>query len=265
MCHREQNLLIGLVARLSANTTQVVTVCLAIAKLNHNKRQLRHYAARAILEASALRTTVERSTRRDVEAEAGKVPFGVRAIESGIEVEGVWISRSNSPASSRPSSVTSSRRYIPSTKSQASLLPPQSPGLAPDKSPFTFNTTVARPSPSTSEYFNDTQTSSTDALLSPEATSPRRSDISGHDRVRGKSLPRDLSFLDLAHSVHRPLLSPSVSYTSTRSQLSPQFSMQSAESWQAQLSPRLSVNTQQHLAQHSPRLSTIFGKSSTIQ
>ena len=26
------------------------------------------------------------------------IPFGVRAIESGIEVEGVWISRSNSPA-----------------------------------------------------------------------------------------------------------------------------------------------------------------------
>ena len=32
------------------------------------------------------------------------IPFGVRAIESGIEVEGVWISRNNSPASSAPAS-----------------------------------------------------------------------------------------------------------------------------------------------------------------
>lgn len=34
----------------------------------------------------------------------GGVPFGVRAIESGIEVDGVWISRSNTPASSNPPS-----------------------------------------------------------------------------------------------------------------------------------------------------------------
>lgn len=31
---------------------------------------------------------------------AKDVPFGVRALESGIEVEGVWISRTNTPASS---------------------------------------------------------------------------------------------------------------------------------------------------------------------
>lgn len=31
-----------------------------------------------------------------------EVPFGIRAIESGIEVDGVWISRSNTPAQSLP-------------------------------------------------------------------------------------------------------------------------------------------------------------------
>ena len=31
---------------------------------------------------------------------ANQVPFGVRAIESGIEVDGVWISRSNTPSGS---------------------------------------------------------------------------------------------------------------------------------------------------------------------
>ena len=36
------------------------------------------------------------------------IPFGVRAIESGIEVDGVWISRSNTPVSSNPASPASS-------------------------------------------------------------------------------------------------------------------------------------------------------------
>ena len=33
-----------------------------------------------------------------------EIPFGIRAIESGIEVDGVWISRSNTPRSSMPGS-----------------------------------------------------------------------------------------------------------------------------------------------------------------
>ena len=37
-----------------------------------------------------------------------EIPFGVRAIENGIEVEGVWISRSNTPVSSNQGSPTSS-------------------------------------------------------------------------------------------------------------------------------------------------------------
>lgn len=35
------------------------------------------------------------------------IPFGIRAIESGIEVDGVWISRSNTPNQSVPSSPAS--------------------------------------------------------------------------------------------------------------------------------------------------------------
>ena len=40
--------------------------------------------------------------------EAPDIPFGVRAIENGIEVEGVWISRSNTPVSSNQGSPASS-------------------------------------------------------------------------------------------------------------------------------------------------------------
>ncbi|MCJ1385028.1 hypothetical protein MMC17_008146 [Xylographa soralifera] len=39
---------------------------------------------------------------------APDIPFGVRAIENGIEVEGVWISRSNTPVSSNQGSPVSS-------------------------------------------------------------------------------------------------------------------------------------------------------------
>ena len=35
---------------------------------------------------------------------AVQVPFGVRALESGIEVDGVWISKSNTPVGSLPGS-----------------------------------------------------------------------------------------------------------------------------------------------------------------
>jgi len=45
------------------------------------------------------RPSVQRRRREQV-----TIPFGIRALESGIEVDGVWISPRNSPASSAPSS-----------------------------------------------------------------------------------------------------------------------------------------------------------------
>lgn len=40
------------------------------------------------------------------ERQEDNIPFGIRAIESGIEVDGVWISRSNTPVASSRSSIT---------------------------------------------------------------------------------------------------------------------------------------------------------------
>lgn len=42
-------------------------------------------------------TSVKRGRGREI-------PFGVRALESGVEVDGVWISGTNTPASSMPGS-----------------------------------------------------------------------------------------------------------------------------------------------------------------
>ncbi|KAB8339048.1 hypothetical protein FH972_021984 [Carpinus fangiana] len=57
----------------------------------------------------------------DTDIEAQKIPFGIRAVQSGIEVDGVWISPSISPASSRDSSPMSSIR-LPQNDSQKSIL-----------------------------------------------------------------------------------------------------------------------------------------------
>lgn len=44
-----------------------------------------------------------------------EIPFGIRAIESGIEVDGVWISRPNTPTQSSPEITASSRINEPSS------------------------------------------------------------------------------------------------------------------------------------------------------
>ena len=38
-----------------------------------------------------------------------EIPFGIRAIQSGIEVDGVWISRTNTPAGSSRASLYSEK------------------------------------------------------------------------------------------------------------------------------------------------------------
>jgi len=163
----------------------------------YNKRQLRYYAAHAILEASARGTSVNVPYSDDIEADA-RVPFGIRAVQCGIEVEGVWVSRSNSPASSRPSSLASSkaRHHLPSTISQTSLYPTtardRSP-LGPSSSSSIRSGNISHEYPRAAERI-----SSATSLLGTEQSTPRRSISSNHDRLRGRSLPRDLSFLDLA-------------------------------------------------------------------
>ena len=188
-----------------------MTVWIGLGKLLYNKRQLRYYAARAILEASARGTNVNAPYSDDVEADT-RIPFGIRAIQRGIEVEGVWVSRSNSPASSRPSSLASSkaRHHLPSTTSQTSLYPT----TVRDRSPFgPSSSSSIRSSTIIHEHSRAAERiSSATSLLGSEQSTPRRSMSSNHDRLRGRSLPRDLSFLDLAQiNNYRPQPSPRLS------------------------------------------------------
>ncbi|KAL8689982.1 MAG: hypothetical protein Q9218_004467 [Villophora microphyllina] len=74
-------------------------------KLAHTHWKLRKYTALAKTKAAQKEESLQRqpsAVRR--KKQGNDIPFGVRAIESGIEVDGVWISRSNTPANSTPGS-----------------------------------------------------------------------------------------------------------------------------------------------------------------
>jgi hypothetical protein len=61
---------------------------------------------------------IKQPTPNMVEAQTtDEIPFGVKAIESGVEVEGVWISRSNTPVPSGSNSFNNS----PATSARASI------------------------------------------------------------------------------------------------------------------------------------------------
>ncbi|KAL8700583.1 MAG: hypothetical protein Q9224_000899 [Gallowayella concinna] len=73
-------------------------------KVAHNHWKLRKYTALAKSRAAQRENDPELAASKMRRKKGNDVPFGVRAIESGIEVDGVWISRSNTPANSTPGS-----------------------------------------------------------------------------------------------------------------------------------------------------------------
>ena len=73
-------------------------------KLTYNKWRLRKYTAVAETKASLRREMQHTTSVRRGRSQRQQIPFGVRALESGIEVDGIWISASNTPGSSMPGS-----------------------------------------------------------------------------------------------------------------------------------------------------------------
>ncbi|GAB7355781.1 hypothetical protein MBLNU459_g6463t1 [Dothideomycetes sp. NU459] len=102
----------------------VVTILLGCLKLLYTSWRVRKYASlppkkvsnldreksiiRSLSRRSAKLPMTEKHRRVRSINDGIEVPFGIRAIESGIEVDGVWISRSNTPIpSTRQSSASS--------------------------------------------------------------------------------------------------------------------------------------------------------------
>jgi len=153
-----------------------------------------------------------------------------------VEVDGVWVSRTNAPGSSRPSSPISfsSRRYPQSVISQGSLLSPNDrdrTGFVSSASSIHSASGASPGRPGPAQRVN-----SATSLMSVESMTPSRRSMGGnHDRIRGKGLPRDLLFLDLAE----------------------------AATYNFHRSPRHSFSRSPvQLSHPSPRLSTIIGKES---
>jgi hypothetical protein len=99
-----------------------ITICLGFLKVWYNNYRLRKYSKvdkgkRAqtpeMLEAQPV-TAVSVETKDEI-------PFGIRAIQSGIEVDGVWISRTNTPAGSSRNSISD----LPPSYSTSKLELPQ--------------------------------------------------------------------------------------------------------------------------------------------
>ncbi|KAF2722694.1 hypothetical protein K431DRAFT_221640 [Polychaeton citri CBS 116435] len=118
----------------------VVVVLLGCSKLTYTHWRLRKLGAIAEKQRQeqALRRELSEKRRPPGTRKEGDVPFGVRAIESGIEVEGVWISRNNSPepTSSREASRTSSIfEIVPKALHETDL-----ENQSPDKQPQSHDT-----------------------------------------------------------------------------------------------------------------------------
>ncbi|KAF2460767.1 hypothetical protein BDY21DRAFT_279419 [Lineolata rhizophorae] len=94
-----------------AKLSFVVVIIAGSIKLWFTNRKVKKYAA---VHAPAQARTPEMLEAQHQEPEV-KVPFGIRAIESGIEVDGVWISKTNTPAPSSRASRASSTLSLSTT------------------------------------------------------------------------------------------------------------------------------------------------------
>lgn len=168
--------------------------------LIYNGWRVRSYAFET-MEAMQQDEVVIAHNRMDVTIVAPQVgsrtPFGIRAIESGIEIEGVWISPSPSPQSSRDSSPAASKNL---------------------RTPYVSG--ISQSSLGKAEMEGSTHPSETTSVLSPRLQSRERAEASiprGHtshsltedqhgtqrslrgshkECIRGRSLPRDILILE---------------------------------------------------------------------
>lgn len=106
------------------NRLQVSVIGLGCLKLLYNHWRLRKYTTIVATTAGQPQEDMQQTTLPRGRGDPS-VPFGVRALESGIEVDGVWHSRSNTPAPSIPDSPMSSASVSP-----GSIRRPTSPDRA---------------------------------------------------------------------------------------------------------------------------------------
>ncbi|KAF1831493.1 hypothetical protein BDW02DRAFT_47719 [Decorospora gaudefroyi] len=124
----------------------VLAIGLGFIKLSYDRYKIRKYSkvdkgkkaqTPEMLEAQPVTQPTE-DTRDEI-------PFGIRAIQSGIEVDGVWISRSNTPVGSSRASIMSEKLPRSYTNSQLELPQPVAQGSSRNSSraPSSFDRAVS--------------------------------------------------------------------------------------------------------------------------
>lgn len=93
-----------------------ITVVGSCFKLIYDKTQMKKY----VMEAEARRSHLEavRESRNVIQLKTDDIPFGIKALEAGLEVEGIVISRPNTPARYTQSQITLVASDSSSTKSR---------------------------------------------------------------------------------------------------------------------------------------------------
>ncbi|KAF2639861.1 hypothetical protein P280DRAFT_51358 [Massarina eburnea CBS 473.64] len=104
--------------------TFVATILLGLCKLRYDTIRMRKYTK--VDKGKTAQSPEMLEAQLQVVPKEDDIPFGIRAIESGIEVDGVWISRSNTPAGSSASSI--SRVELPRSYNNSQLEIPQVQG-----------------------------------------------------------------------------------------------------------------------------------------
>ncbi|OCK80645.1 hypothetical protein K432DRAFT_38560 [Lepidopterella palustris CBS 459.81] len=103
----------------------VLTIIGGLCKLAYSTWKIQNYAKVEASKAERSPEAVEsQPAGRQVRGGKDDVPFGIRAIESGIEIDGVWISRGNTPIPSCDSSICNESRN-PQTSATPSALSSQ--------------------------------------------------------------------------------------------------------------------------------------------
>ncbi|KAF9740579.1 hypothetical protein PMIN01_00118 [Paraphaeosphaeria minitans] len=117
----------------------VVTVFIGLLKLQYDRYRIKKYTAVEKGKQAAPTPEMLEAQREETKDD---VPFGIRAIESGIEIDGVWISRSNTPIGSSRSSMTDFKQPRSYNSSQPELPQALLSSNSSSKAPSSFDMAV---------------------------------------------------------------------------------------------------------------------------
>ncbi|CAI6246176.1 unnamed protein product [Periconia digitata] len=122
----------------------VATIMLGLCKLRYDTLKVRKYSKVDKGKGKTEQTPEMLEAQTVVAKHDEDIPFGIRAIESGIEVDGVWISRSNTPVGSSRSSISrvEPSQPQPSMPSQVQPLPVNASSRASSRPPSSFDVAV---------------------------------------------------------------------------------------------------------------------------